>query len=57
LEVSAPEEALKEGKADGEPTDGNVMLREWLNYVVQRVPTMRQEQLRKQKIWLRKKKK
>ncbi len=49
LNFALIEEALKEGKADSEPSDGNVMLREWLNYAVQRVPSMRQEQIRKTK--------
>jgi hypothetical protein len=40
---------LQQGKADFEPLDGNVVLKEWLNYAVQRVPLLRQEKVNKSK--------
>src|SRR5262249_37766466 len=42
-------EGLKAGKADNAPLDGKISLKEWLNYAVQRVPSMRQEQVNKTK--------
>ena len=35
--------------ADEEPQDGQVLLREWLDYATERVPKMRQEELDAQK--------
>ena len=37
------EEGLKSGRADFQPTDGLITLREWLEYAVQRVPQMQAE--------------
>jgi WD40 repeat protein len=37
------EEGLKQVKADKEPKDGQVLVREWLNHATKRVPQMQQE--------------
>jgi len=39
------EEGLKRSAADFEPKDGEVRLREWLDYAMQRVPQMQEEKL------------
>lgn len=46
LTFALVEEGLKAAKADQEPTDGDVFLREWLNYATDRVPQMQQEKMR-----------
>jgi uncharacterized caspase-like protein len=46
LTFALVEEGLKTGRADTEPTDGQVMLREWLNYATERVPQMQAEKMR-----------
>jgi hypothetical protein len=39
-------EGLGRGMADGEPKDGNVLAREWLDFAADRVPRMQQEEIR-----------
>ena len=46
LTFALVEEGLKTLKADGEPSDGEVLLREWLNYATDRVPRMQEEKMR-----------
>jgi hypothetical protein len=41
------EEGLKTSAADFEPKDGEVHVREWLDYATQRVPLMQDEKLRR----------
>lgn len=43
------EEGLKTNVADREPQDGEVLLREWLDYATERVPQMHQEELQMQR--------
>ncbi|MGH9907918.1 MAG: hypothetical protein ACRD8U_20305 [Pyrinomonadaceae bacterium] len=45
LTFALVEEGLKTVKADAEPTDGQVLLREWLNYATERVPRMQEEKM------------
>jgi hypothetical protein len=40
---------LRTNAADKEPQDGQVLLREWLDYATERVPKMQQEELDAQK--------
>ena len=40
-------EGLKQAKADAEPRDGNVLLREWLDYATRRVPEMQLDKMQK----------
>jgi hypothetical protein len=40
------EEGLKTAAADRAPQDGEVLLREWLDYGTQRVPQMQEEKLK-----------
>jgi hypothetical protein len=37
------EEGLKNGKADREQKDGQVLVREWFNYATERVPEMQEQ--------------
>jgi WD40 repeat protein/uncharacterized caspase-like protein len=46
LTFALVEEGLKTLKADGEPADGEIALREWLNYATERVPKMQEEKMR-----------
>lgn len=46
LTYALVEDGLKQGKADREPEDGRIVLREWLNYATQQVPLMQEEQMR-----------
>ena len=46
LTFALVEEGLKTAKADDEPTDGEVLLREWLNYATERVPEMQEDKMR-----------
>src|SRR5262249_49713619 len=46
LTYALVEEGLKNGAADDEPRDGNIMLREWLDYAVDRVPRMQADALK-----------
>jgi hypothetical protein len=46
LTFALVEEGLKTLKADAEPADGEVVLREWLNYATERVPKMQEEKMR-----------
>jgi WD40 repeat protein len=46
LAYALVEEGLKSVAADAEPKDGQVTLREWLDYATQRVPRMQQEALK-----------
>jgi hypothetical protein len=39
------EEGLKTKAADKEPKDGQVLLREWLDFAAERVPQMQQDEL------------
>lgn len=39
------EEGLKQDKADREPKDGQVLVREWLNHATKRVPQMQEEMM------------
>ncbi len=41
------EEGLRQASADGEPKDGQVLLREWLDYTTRRVPEMQVEELQR----------
>ncbi len=43
LTFALVEEGLKQSKADDEPKDGKVIVREWFNYATQRVPQMQVE--------------
>lgn len=46
LTYALVEEGLKTAAADTDPKDGNVLLREWLDYATARVPALQQEKLR-----------
>jgi hypothetical protein len=46
LTFALVEEGLKTTKADDEPADGEVLLREWLNYATERVPEMQEDKMR-----------
>jgi WD40 repeat protein len=43
LTFALVEEGIKQSKADGEPKDGKVIVREWFNYATQRVPQLQME--------------
>ena len=43
LTYALVEEGLKTAAADTEPKDGQVTLREWLDYATRRVPRMQEE--------------
>lgn len=43
------EEGLKGATADLEPKDGQVLLREWLNYATDRVPRMQEERIKQER--------
>lgn len=47
LTYALVEEGLKTKAADREPNDGQVLLREWLNYATERVPKLQQSELEK----------
>jgi len=49
LTYALVEEGLRTNAADKEPQDGQVLLREWLDYATERVPKMQQEELDAQK--------
>lgn len=49
LTYALVEEGLKTSAADREPKDGQVLLREWLDYATERVPQMQQEELQEQR--------
>ncbi|MEK6408133.1 MAG: caspase family protein [Acidobacteriota bacterium] len=46
LTYALVEEGLKSAAADGEPKDGQVMLREWLDYATDRVPRMQEAKMK-----------
>ena len=46
LTYALVEEGLKTSAADIQPADGQVFLREWLDYATQRVPQMQEEKLK-----------
>ncbi len=46
LTFALVEEGLKSVKADAEPADGQIMLREWLNYATDRVPQMQEQKMK-----------
>ncbi|HBB88785.1 MAG TPA: hypothetical protein DC047_14330 [Blastocatellia bacterium] len=46
LTYALVEEGLKTSAADIQPTDGQVFLKEWLDYATQRVPQMQEEKLK-----------
>jgi WD40 repeat protein len=48
LTFALVEEGLKTNTADREPKDGQLLLREWLNYAVERVPQIYQEERERQ---------
>jgi WD40 repeat protein len=48
LTFALVEEGLKTNVADREPKDGQLLLREWLNYAVERVPQIYQEERERQ---------
>ncbi len=50
LTYALVEEGLKTPAADREPKDGQVLLREWLNFATERVPQMQQEDLAKRQL-------
>jgi WD40 repeat protein/uncharacterized caspase-like protein len=43
LTFALVEEGVKEGKADAEPKDGKVIVREWFDYATRRVPQLQME--------------
>ena len=45
LTYALVEEGLKTNAADKEPKDGQVLLREWLDFATERVPQMQQQEL------------
>ncbi len=45
LTYALVEEGLRKGAADKDPKDGNVAVREWLDYATDRVPQMQEENL------------
>jgi uncharacterized caspase-like protein len=49
LTYALVEEGLKKLAADKEPKDGQVLLREWLDFATERVPQMQQDELDQQK--------
>jgi WD40 repeat protein/uncharacterized caspase-like protein len=49
LTYALVKEGLKTGAADRKPKDGQVLLREWLDFATERVPQMQQDELDKQK--------
>jgi WD40 repeat protein len=49
LTYALVEEGLKTSAADREPKDGQVLLREWLNFATKRVPEMQLEKVAEQK--------
>jgi len=53
LTYALVEEGLKTNAADRAPKDGQVTLREWLDYATERVPQMQQEKLAEQQQKLR----
>jgi WD40 repeat protein len=46
LTYALVEEGLKSAAADDQPKDGQVVLREWLDYATERVPRMQEEKMR-----------
>ncbi len=50
LTYALVEEGLKTPAADREPKDGQVLLREWLNFATERVPQMQQDDLAKRQL-------
>ncbi|MGH9882793.1 MAG: caspase family protein, partial [Pyrinomonadaceae bacterium] len=46
LTYALVEEGLKTPAADNQPQDGEVVLREWLDYATERVPRMQEEKMR-----------
>jgi len=46
LTYALVEEGLKSGAADNSPRDGQVTLREWLDYATERVPRMQEAKMR-----------
>lgn len=46
LTYALVEEGVKQAKADGEPRDGQVFVREWFDYASRRVPQMQVELMR-----------
>jgi WD40 repeat protein/uncharacterized caspase-like protein len=46
LTYALVEEGLKTSAADTQPADGQVLLKEWLDYATQRVPQMQEEKLK-----------
>jgi uncharacterized caspase-like protein len=46
LTYALVEEGLKSAAADGEPRDGQVALREWLDYATERVPRMQEAKMK-----------
>lgn len=46
LTYALVEEGLKAAAADTQPKDGQVVLREWLDYATERVPQMQEEKMR-----------
>jgi uncharacterized caspase-like protein len=46
LTYALVEEGLKKGEADGEPKDGTLLAKEWLDFAAERVPQMQLEKMR-----------
>jgi WD40 repeat protein len=46
LTYALVEEGLKQGKADREPKDNQIVMREWLDYATERVPQMQEEKMK-----------
>jgi ureidoglycolate hydrolase len=50
LTYALVEEGLKTNAADREPKDGQVLLREWLDFATERVPQMQQDEIKKRQL-------
>ena len=50
LTYALVEEGLKTPVADREPKDGQVLLREWLDFATERVPQMQQDEIKKRQL-------
>lgn len=46
LTYALVEEGLKQGAADVSPKDGEVLVREWLDYATERVPQMQEKKMK-----------
>ncbi len=46
LTYALVEEGLKQAAADAEPKDGQILIREWLDYATNRVPVMQVDKMK-----------